>query len=103
MDYYELNEIPQDEYNILVKDNIQFSIEQIEILKKFFIKLGYVLTPIFGDGCHKGLLEVDDSVKTIIFRQSDEWYYLIRTFNEGIYKCDQWDGLVKCIEDLYGE
>lgn len=41
-----------------------------------------------------------------LYKEYDSWYYVQSTFNQmrGVkyYKCDQFDGLVKCLKNEYG-
>jgi len=51
-------------------------------------------------------LEIDDFKGTgdsvTIFCDDDEWYYVSVGYDddEDVYKCDQWDGLVNCLNSL---
>lgn len=40
------------------------------------------------------------SLDVVIFEVPDEWYYIFSSISRKYYKCDQFDGLVKCLNDI---
>lgn len=86
--------------------NQRFSEEEIDTIRKVVdSKSGTLHLYKNPKGNDLRILEMDKN-RCWIYKVSDEWYYLFRRSREyshqeeveSVYKCDQIEGLLKCIE-----
>ena len=94
---------------------IDFTQSEISTLHNLIPKSTYKINP-YTDGVYSGIpkasIEYECKHNAIfIIKMSDEWYYVHHTHmfrdmnnNQDLliktYKCDQFDGLLKCIKDI---
>lgn len=91
--YYEIIDVNRANYMI---NNRMISITDDQLKKlEHFIK--NIQKQYYNDSVYYTL---DDSLDYISAFE-DEWFIL--DFKKNIYLCDQWEGLIKCIEDNYGK
>jgi len=73
---------------------IEFSDKEGNLLKIGFSKS----SPI----CYT-LIDIDNGTELNVWKVDDEWYYVgyyrrYEIAQDRLYKCDQWDGLMDCLE-----
>jgi hypothetical protein len=99
-DYYEIIDV--DTYNNIMSNRIKFTQPQKDIIRKLEtddIKIGF-----FNSGASIKI-EVDNA-KYCLHALKDEWFVLIAIYRSTYeykcdhYRCDQWEGLMKCIRNL---
>lgn len=55
---------------------------------------------IYGENLQSAM-GVGDRIPTLIYKYSDDWYFICVSVDDLItkhYKCDQWDGLISCLK-----
>jgi hypothetical protein len=88
----------------VMSDCVYFSVSEIDRIRILVDKLG-------GDGYPHDDIDYDkcDCIKVYdnlgeeweVYKLSDEWYILSDNYSR-YYKCDQFEGLVRCISDIFG-
>lgn len=99
-EYYQVIGL-REEGELIKERMINFSTRDISILKKYFT---YNFTSHQHNNGHDDYIYLRTSEENngnYIISFQDEWY-LVYFVNINIrYKCDQLDGLIKCLEDNY--
>lgn len=98
---YELNKLFHNKAPSSSKITIPFSNKQFDIINKKVI-----VDPDIRMGAISGLYFTSHKTGTTkkslkIYQLPDEWFVIINIWDIKHYKCDQMDGLIKCIEDIY--
>ena len=104
-DEYEDDELfNKNDMNFLQKNWIDFTQSEISTLHDLMPKSSYKINPYTnGDRrIPKASIEYKDELnRIIIIKMIDEWYYVnYRGAKNSHYKCDQFEGLLKCIKDI---
>lgn len=86
------------------KNWLQFTQEEIDIINK-----KYEFEYFKVDKMYKGsMIELKyANCMANIYKLVDEWYYIqyinYRSLERNCYKCDQWDGLLNCLDKIVKE
>lgn len=107
--YFETREYFQEIHEIspiqIFRQNIEFTQEEIDIIRKFIDSKSDILH-LYKNPKGNDLQILDKGAEIcFIYKVKDEWYYLFRNDqNKNMlldgYKCDQMEGLLKCIETI---
>lgn len=97
-EYYE--EISYNEWEILCHKSIQFN--KIDFIKLKTIYNKSLLKLVYLNSLEREIITIENKADYYeINVLPDEWYIVMRGQKSGLYyKCDQWDGLIKCLDKI---
>lgn len=82
---------------------IKFTQEEVNLINQLYNSKFEYYESIFGD---RAIVHRDDDKRVNIHKLEDEWYY-VESNNDYIlrkyYKCDQYDGLISCLNFLFNK
>ena len=98
-DYYTVQDVS---YDIVLE---KFSPKELSIIKDKLSGLFINEVSAYGILAKKFYTKEDGKYSLNIFKSEDDWFYVTRwiiepNFSETRYKCDQLEGLLKCIDDI---